>query len=58
MTHTIPKTNWHTHLADTIRDASPGDVIVVHTETMMELATRAAHRMKGTFHGLTFEIEK
>jgi tRNA A37 threonylcarbamoyladenosine synthetase subunit TsaC/SUA5/YrdC len=57
MRRIIPKSNWTTALADAIRDASSGDVIVVHTETMLELATRAAHRTKGTFHGLTFVIE-
>lgn len=33
------------HLANAIREANPGDVIVVHTDAMKEMGERAHARM-------------
>lgn len=43
--HHIPRTNWPMHLADAIEQAREGDTIIVHNESMHQLALEAAHRM-------------
>lgn len=56
MTITIPRTNWTMALADAIRDACDGDVIVVHNDDMRELGERAKGRMCPN-KTLTFQVE-
>ncbi len=41
----IPLGNWHMALADAIKDAQNGDVIIVKTEAQVELGGRAKERM-------------
>lgn len=41
----IPRRNWNNELANAIENSSNGDVIVCHSQEMMELAERAKERM-------------
>jgi hypothetical protein len=50
----IPAMNWATALGDVVRTASGGDIIVVQTETMKQLAQRAIQRQGRT--DLTVEV--
>jgi hypothetical protein len=52
----IPAVNWSDELASALRDAQPGDKIVVKTEQMRALAQSAAVRMGKT--GVTIEISE
>lgn len=45
-THTIPPSNWLTHLADAIEQAAEGDTIIVPSDDARELALRAIERMR------------
>ena len=56
MRHTIPAGNWPTALVDTIESAQDGDVIVVHTAAMQELAEGARQRMC-PHKKLVFEVQ-
>ena len=50
----IPAANWSDVLAAELRNAEPGDTIVVRTWPMQQLAESAAERMGKT--GLTIKI--
>ena len=52
--HRIPAANWSDVLARTLRDATPGDVVIVRTEPMRLLAESAAQRMGKT--GVTITV--
>ena len=45
MRHEIPYANWSSHLADAIDDASAGDTIVCHSQSMCEMGESARTRM-------------
>lgn len=56
MRHTIPTCNWPTALVDTIESAQDGDVIIVHTAAMQDLAEGARQRMC-PHKNLVFEVQ-
>jgi hypothetical protein len=41
----IPPDGWMGALADALRDAVPGDTVIVRTEPMLRVAESAAQRM-------------
>jgi hypothetical protein len=41
----IPAVNWSDALAAALREAVPGDTVIVRTESMLRLAESAAQRM-------------
>lgn len=53
--HIIPATNWLTHLAGAIEDSSPGDEIIVGSDSEQQVGISAAARMGKT--GLTFTVQ-
>lgn len=57
MKHTVPVSNWHTALIETIHRAQDGDTIVVHTDAMRELGERARARICPS-KNITFEVSR
>jgi hypothetical protein len=45
MEYRIPAVNWADELSSALRSAAPGDVVIVRTERMLQLAESAAARM-------------
>lgn len=43
--YTIPPTDWTTKLANTIKQCTDGDTIIIHNQAMKLLGARAAARM-------------
>ena len=52
----IPKSNWQVALADAIKLAVDGDVILCHSESMKEMAKLAKSRICPT-KNLIFELD-
>lgn len=57
MIHDIPYDHWPEALAQAIENATDGDTIICHTETMIVLAERARQRMC-PLKSIVFQVEE